>query len=676
MNIRKVHMVYKTHLDIGFTDLAAHVMARYLDVYIPAALDTAERMRAEGGPRFVWTLGAYAIDLALRTYTGERHHRLVQAVRDREIAYHAMPYTIHSELCDQALFDAGLDIAARLDAQFGKHTVAAKMSDVPGHTRGIVGALARRGILFLHIGINDVACMAQLPPVFRWVDHKGRSVLVNYTRGYGGIVTVPGCDEALCMQNGADNAGPPSREQVRADFDKMQALYPQAEVCASTLDDFARAIADCELPEIRGEIGDTWIHGVGCDPRKTQMIRALTRLNAAWDARGAWAAHDQADTHGRTPRQRFLEQLLLVCEHTWGLDAKKFLTDFSHWSRLDFAALRARDVLLAEDGDVDGYHSMYAFAHHEFHKLHPQGVTWETRTVQGFEASHAEQRAYIDAAVADLPEPLRAEAEAALDVPLWPVPGQGSEPEQLPGDTGVALGQEPYGWVALPVYQEVGVDTYARLMTDYLEHVAENMDWAVPDNGKPGLERGDAPQTDRLHRPRLAQVWRQGERATWQGTFDDAPVNLAGCPRQVAMAIERQGEDRALMTVAWRGKAANRKPEALYWPFHVPGATGLLLHKVGEWVDVKDCVPRGNARVHGVQGVVFVRAADCVRVTPLDTPLVAVGAPALLDFDPAQDVSQVYFALYNNLWGTNFKMWYDEDFTCRFLVERLPLTHI
>jgi len=34
-----VHVIFKTHLDIGFTDLAARVRAEYHDRFIPQAID-------------------------------------------------------------------------------------------------------------------------------------------------------------------------------------------------------------------------------------------------------------------------------------------------------------------------------------------------------------------------------------------------------------------------------------------------------------------------------------------------------------------------------------------------------------------------------------------------------------------------------------------------------------
>ncbi len=51
-------------------------------------------------------------------------------------------------------------------------------------------------------------------------------------------------------------------------------------------------------------------------------------------------------------------------------------------------------------------------------------------------------------------------------------------------------------------------------------------------------------------------------------------------------------------------------------------------------------------------------------------PLVAPGAPSLLNFKHTQPALEqgFHFNLYNNVWGTNFPMWYDEDARFRFVV--------
>src|SRR5205814_5985338 len=58
----KVHLIFKTHLDIGFTDFAANVVANYFSHYIPKAIEVARTLREEGcAERFVWTTGSWLI---------------------------------------------------------------------------------------------------------------------------------------------------------------------------------------------------------------------------------------------------------------------------------------------------------------------------------------------------------------------------------------------------------------------------------------------------------------------------------------------------------------------------------------------------------------------------------------------------------------------------------------
>ena len=67
-----VHVVFKSHLDIGFTDLAANVTENYLVKLIPAAMKTAEELRNRGGPeRFVWTTGSWLIHTCLKLCIGK-----------------------------------------------------------------------------------------------------------------------------------------------------------------------------------------------------------------------------------------------------------------------------------------------------------------------------------------------------------------------------------------------------------------------------------------------------------------------------------------------------------------------------------------------------------------------------------------------------------------------------
>lgn len=62
---KRIHLVFKTHLDIGFTDHAANVRRQYHEQFIPQAIATGEHFFAENpqAPAFIWTTGAWLIGI-------------------------------------------------------------------------------------------------------------------------------------------------------------------------------------------------------------------------------------------------------------------------------------------------------------------------------------------------------------------------------------------------------------------------------------------------------------------------------------------------------------------------------------------------------------------------------------------------------------------------------------
>lgn len=55
--LREVIVVFKTHFDIGYTDLASNVVARYRTAMIDQALEVCDQNRSlPPERRFIWTL--------------------------------------------------------------------------------------------------------------------------------------------------------------------------------------------------------------------------------------------------------------------------------------------------------------------------------------------------------------------------------------------------------------------------------------------------------------------------------------------------------------------------------------------------------------------------------------------------------------------------------------------
>lgn len=129
-------------------------------------------------------------------------------MRPGYVSYHALPLTTHTELMSEELFCYALSIGKRLDEAFGRVTIAAKMTDVPGHTIAMVPILAKSGITYLHIGVNDSSRVPRVPALFRW-RYGEEEIAVSYAGAYGDAATLES-GVVLEFQHTMDNSGPPN----------------------------------------------------------------------------------------------------------------------------------------------------------------------------------------------------------------------------------------------------------------------------------------------------------------------------------------------------------------------------------------------------------------------------------------------------------------------------------
>jgi Domain of unknown function (DUF5054) len=655
--VEVVHLVFKTHLDVGFTDLAANVMEEYFDRFIPRAIEAARELRRRDGPeRLIWTTGSWLIYEYLERASPDRRRSLKEAIEAGDVVWHGLPFTTHSELVDPGLFEYGLGLSQELDARFGRETIAAKMTDVPGHTRAIVPLLADAGIRFLHIGVNPGSTPPEIPPVFRWRDPEGSEVTVMYQRGgYGDLVTVPGMKEALAFAHTGDNRGPQSAEQVVDIFEEMRSRVSGARVVASTMDAFARALLaqQSDLPVVTGEIGDTWIHGVASDPGKVSRYRELCRLRARWISEG-----NDRDLSA------FSRRLLMVPEHTWGLDEKTFLADYENYTSDELRQVRGRVSFVRQ------------------------------------EASWAEQRAYVDEAVGLLDEDRAREAAARLaaiaprrpdKAGFAPVdfssaretahfsvgfnPENGALNRLVDRTTGRVWASDHHP-LGLFRHQTFTHEDYTRFLDQYIIDWSKNEEWAAEDYGKPGIER--YARDAGLWELRLTGLY---ERKDGSGHHFLAELEAPeggpdgyGCPGRVTVGVTFPYEERAVyLDVQWFDKPACRLPEALWLTFapDAPDEERWTLEKMGRRISPLEVVRGGNRKLHAVGGrVEYGDDRGRLLLETLDAPLVAPGVPSLLDFNDGQPplLQGMHFNLYNNVWGTNFAMWYDDDARFRFVL--------
>jgi len=661
--IERVHIFFKTHFDNGFTDLAQHVLNDYLQHFIPKAIRTAEILHAsDREEKFVWTLGSWLVQRVLEVPNKTVRERLERAIKTNQIVWHALPFTSHIELMDASLFRHALSLSRDLNERFAKTTIAANFTDVPGMTRAAVGLLRESGVEFLHIGVNGACPVPAVPPVFVWRDADGAEIIVNYHDQYGGITVVDGCPEALAMEFTRDNLGPHSVEEVILVYRRLRAQFPNARIVASSLDAFARALFKVRhaLPVVTAEIGDTWIHGVATDPWKVARFRELSRLRRSWLETGRAT---------ETELKPMSDALLLVAEHTWGMDEKAHLGDVTRYAAATFNAARSR------------------------------------LNFQSFEASWEEQRGYLAQAMSSISrEELRGEAKRALetlDAPLAPsaVEHRVLEPLELQttahfeltfGEdgaivrlTGRALnGASKREWLAAG-QRLAGVHcetfspaSYRRFFAEYVRAECHDSWWLEGDFGKPGLVAADV--TARTWEPQLQSLYRHDEasgvRLRLELSMPAEASALYGAPPRLTLEVFAPHAAPELhVDLRWFEKPAARVPHAIWFSteFDLPDPSAWWLEKLGRWVSPLDVVKGGNRALHAVGVGAEYRGTDAtIRLETLDAPLIAVGAPALLRFeDRVPDLAKgLHVNLYNNVWGTNFPMWSEGDARFRFFV--------
>jgi hypothetical protein len=328
--VEEVVVVFKTHFDIGYTDMASNVVQRYRTTMIDDALEVVDQNRdLPPAQQFAWTIPGWPATKILEDWPGQspdRQARIRQAFREGRFVTHALPFTTHTELLGPEDLVRGLGFATRLAGSLDLELPRdAKMTDVPSHSWVLPTLLRHAGVDFLHLGCNAASSSPKVPRLFWWEGPDRSRLLTMYTaESYGTGLVAPAdwpCKTWLALIHTGDNHGPPRPDEVRKLLDEAKAKLPGVKVRIGRLSDFADAILaeNPDLPVIRGDMPDTWIHGPMSDPQGASLARRL---------RPKIAMTEMLDTllplWGVTPPPandtipEAYEQSLLYGEHTWG----------------------------------------------------------------------------------------------------------------------------------------------------------------------------------------------------------------------------------------------------------------------------------------------------------------------------------------------------------------------
>jgi hypothetical protein len=656
--VKRVLIAFTCHLDVGFTDTQAAVLSKYFNQYYPAALKTAQAMRQSGEDRYIWSTGSWLLYDYLEHAAGAARTRAERAIDKGDFAWFAVPFNLETEMLDRSMLEGAMGISRALDRRFNKTTAGAKMSDVPGHTRGLVAPFAENGVKFLDIGVNGASTVPEVPPLFVWKEPQGASLIMMYHHGYGGVLQVPGSDLAVGINVRNDNSGPHSVAEVKKIYAELRKQFPNAKVTAANMGQIALAVEPFKgnLPVVTQEIGDTWIYGVASDPVKVARYREIMRMRKQWVAEGKFASGDTTDL-------ALLRHLLLPPEHTWGVDTKR-LKDYVHYTPKALATV------------VD------------------------TPRFRWAENSWAEKRSDIDQAVQSLPPALRSEADAKLNslqpkapdrtglsacdaaqeietkhftVALDPRTGAIHRLRSKEGGREWASPDNPLGLFA---YQTLSAEDYEKYRAAYI--IVKTW-WAPKDFGKPDIEKFGA--KDQIWLPGVAGCWTakvaEGVRVLTELQINDAAAERSGrvaWPQKIYLDLLFPDSEPAVhIDFTCHGKVANRLPEAMWLSFVQAGTEpqGWTLDKVDQPISPFDVVKGGNRHMHAVtNGVHYKDARGSFSIETLDAPAVALGERSPIYYSNDQpDLSKgFHFSLFNNAWGTNYIQWFGEDTRFRFIL--------
>ncbi len=643
--VKQVTMVYKNHLDVGFTESVAKVTHDAIHWMLGVAMDLDQQLQAIG-KRFVWTTPSWVIHEALEICHGAELARIEQGIHDGCLAWHALPFTTHTALLSAEMIDAGLGLSHALDARFGKQMRAAKLTDVPGHALGLVPRLAAAGVELLHIGVNHMSALCDVPPAFRWRHTQTDSeISVFYGSGYGGTHVLDNDDRCLLWRMVGDNCEVPSLEDIVHDYRSAQQHFPDAQIQVGRVDDYLGndfRQRTRNLPLIDQDLGDSWIHGTGSDPYKTQRFRALQRLAQEWLQEKRFLPHSKSFVD-------FGKNINLIAEHTWGVNF-----------------------------NAHNHHNRSAWAKPDFQNFRKRGA------IQVIEGSWQEQRDYIDFACEALPADLHEEAQQALAA-CKPVPYIFDEWHScdnnlifkitdhiqlhLDDNTGaiaqflVDEQERCNGLLGNYTYQSFDQHDCRRFCQSYNRGPAR-----IEEFTKMGLEH--SPAQSKLWSAQRLHSWFQEDDASFRIVsalaLDQTASEVFGAPRKLYLEFSISKSHAHIdCTLQWFDKDASRLPEASWWSFHplVASSTDWEFHACGQWQNPHDCVKQGGRELFAVE-----RGARNKKlcIESFDAHLIAPGRRQLYRFNEGDvDCSDgLHFNLHNNCWGTNFVMWIEDD--CRF----------
>jgi alpha-mannosidase len=325
--LKDIVIVFKTHFDNGYTELSERVLQKYSTSLIEGALKGIENTASLGKEQqFTWTLSGYPMKEILRR-NPELRSKVGDAIRNGNFAVHALPFTFETESMTPELLVRGFRFSNEIARRYNLDLpIDSKLTDVPSHSWILPTVLNQAGIKFLHLGCNAASRSPEVPLLFWWEGPDGSRLMTLYWAGYYGTDLVPPegwpFKSWLAIIHTNDNQGAPSLEEIKETLNKAHELAPNARIRVGRMSDFYNALIKekPELPVVRGDMPDTWIHGYLSMPKVFgQYSRTLQELKVVEAASTINDLLMNKKSEMDPALDPAYEDLLLFAEHTFGM---------------------------------------------------------------------------------------------------------------------------------------------------------------------------------------------------------------------------------------------------------------------------------------------------------------------------------------------------------------------
>ncbi len=727
-NVKEIIVICKTHFDIGYTHRVKDVVHYYQTDMIDRALATMEQ--SKGMPKqqqFQWTTPGWVMSKVLEDWPGqtpERRRKLDSAFRAGKFITHALPFTLETDACEPEEMARSLGFATELAHKYNMPLPgSAKVTDVPSHGGQMATVLANGGVKFLHIGCNWPSAYIKTPGLFWWEGPDGSRILTMYSALYGstqfGLMPSKVDWGSIFPQIGQnllpakdwpyktwpaiivtiDNSGPPTAEQIKALFDEVSKKMPGVKVRMGTMDDFAVAIfkENPKLPVVKGEMPDTWIQGIMCDPEGRRLSRQAHPLLASSEVMNTqlrgWGVNEPSISNSIASAY---EKLELYGDHTWGgyLSVNEYGDDFKKLPEKKYA-------------DLEG--------------------SWEDKTDYIRDASKL-TNAMSDTNMTNLARSIKHGGSGVLVYNPLPwqrsgfveVNGKSFYAENVPASGYKTFPLEPASPASQPVTSNTIENEFFKITFDAqrgsiisLIDKRTGREWADANGNGIGQymnERFTYEQTQKydleyqqgrgsehyfgnafdlhpgLYKPGMISEIKTPYRAmtaaggtlkvSRDATSETAVLEMPGdsakhMPKSELKVTLRPHEPFIDLEVTIKDKAKDNWPEAdwLSLPFKVTNPVFHVYRPLGMMNPATDILPGADRDMYSVGNGVTITGPDGtgIAVCPVDHPLISLDRPGCwlfsTDFVPKKPV--VYVNLYNNQWNTNYRYWYPGTWSSR-----------